>query len=255
MHARNNDMQLKDQVALVTGAGRGIGRAIAGLFAQHGARVAVADKDHHEARRVVDELPDTQRGAAVVVDVTDPRQVRQMVDETVARWGALDVLVCNAGVSRHTPFADLEEDEWDHVLATNLKSVYLCCKAAMDVMVPRRRGRIITIASVAGKRGGGIFGTTHYAASKGGVIAFTRALAREAIHAGISVNGICPGATVTAITDAMDAPLRERAVAQIPAGRLAQPEEIAAAALFLASDAASYCVGELINVDGGVMMD
>lgn len=247
-------MQLKDQIALITGAGRGIGRAIAVHFARHGARVCVADKDAAAAETVVAELP-RDHGAACVVDVSDRDQVQRMVAETVRRWGALDVLVCNAGISRATPFAELEEDEWDNMLALNLKSVFLCCKAAMEVMVPRRKGAIITIASVAGKRGGGIFGTTHYAASKGGVIAFTRALAREAIAAGIRVNGICPGATETAMTAVMDRPLRERALAQIPAGRFAQPEEIAAAALFLASDAASYCVGELINVDGGVMMD
>lgn len=248
-------MQLDDQTALVTGAGRGIGRAIAILFAQHGADVAVADKDGDAAGRVVDELPDRGRGAALAVDVTDRRQVEQMVGDTVAHFGTVDILVCNAAITRATPFAQLDEDEWDLVLSTNLKSVYLCCKAAMDVMVPRRRGSIVTIASVAGKRGGGIFGTTAYAASKGGVIAFTRALAREAVQFGVRVNGICPGATDTAMTDAMDAPTRQRAVAQIPAGRFAQPDEIAAAALFLASDAASYCVGELINVDGGVMMD
>jgi NAD(P)-dependent dehydrogenase (short-subunit alcohol dehydrogenase family) len=248
-------MQLKDHVALVTGAGRGIGRAIALLFARNGARVAVADKDAAAAQSVVAELADPQHSLAVQVDVTDRQQVQHMVDQTVERWKRLDVLVCNAAVSRAIPFMELEEAEWDLMLATNLKSVYLCCKAAMNVMVPAERGNIITIASVAGKRGGGIFGTTHYAASKGGVIAFTRALAREAIAAGIRVNGICPGATETAMTAAMDATQRRRALAQIPAGRFAQPEEIAAAALFLASDAARYCVGELINIDGGVMMD
>ena len=248
-------MLLQDQVAVVTGGGRGIGRAIAILFAQHGARVAVADKDLSSAESVVAELEEPAHGLALAVDVTKPEQVKRMLTETNQHWGRLDTLVCNAGISRSTPFQEMTESDWDQMIETNLKSMFLCCRVALEIMMPRRSGQIITIASIAGKRGGGIFGRTDYAASKGGVLGFTRALAREAIGLGIRVNGICPGATETDLIASITAAQREHVIAQTPIGRFARPDEIAGAALFLASELSSYCVGEFINVDGGVVMD
>lgn len=248
------DLSLKDKVAVVTGASRGIGRAIALEFAARGAAVAVNyNKSPEAANEVVKQIVEAGgKAAAFQADVSNFKQAEDLITFAIKTFGDLHILVNNAGITRDTLIMMMSEADWDAVLNTNLKSAFNCSKAAVKHMMRKRYGRIINIASVAGQMGNA--GQANYSASKGGQIAFTKALAREVASRGITVNAIAPGFVDTEILEAMPKETLEAALKLVPLGRKGKPEEIAYAAAFLASDQAAYITGQTLGVDGGMAM-
>jgi 2-hydroxycyclohexanecarboxyl-CoA dehydrogenase len=250
------ELTLHDRVAVVTGGGSGMGRSVALALAAADARVAVCDLDVEAAVRVAEEITAVGGSAVpVALDVTSRASVDAAFDEIEETWEAPQVLVTCAGILGTTRLGELTDAEWDRVLAVNLTGTFLCVQRAVAGMTGAGDGRIVTIASDTGKRGGGRIATSHYAASKGGVLAFTRSVARELAGGPIRINSICPGPTDTPMHDTLSGELREQVAKSIPMGRFAQPEELANAIVFLVSDAASYVYGETLSVDGGVLMD
>jgi NAD(P)-dependent dehydrogenase (short-subunit alcohol dehydrogenase family) len=240
----------------VTGAGRGIGRAIALELARLGAHIVVSDINFESACAVALEIEAVGRQSlAVCTDVADEHQVEEMVHQAVERFARIDILVNNAGVVSTGPLTEITTEIWDRTLAINLKGVFLCSKAVFPWMVTQRSGKIINIASVAGKRGGGLHGNSCYAASKGGVIAFTKTIAREGGPYNIHVNAITPALIETEMIRGLPPQQLESILQTIPLRRTGKAEEVAAAVCFLASDAASFMTGEIMDVDGGLMMD
>jgi 3-oxoacyl-[acyl-carrier protein] reductase len=244
-------MKLNGRVAVVTGGGRGIGRSISLRFALEGAHVLVADILEGEAAAVADEITGAGGNArAFVVDVTDARRIQQMVEAAVESWGRIDVLVTCAGVGLTKLMLDTTLDEWQRVLRINLTGVFLCCQTVARVMVRQGSGRIINIASLSGQRGG--TGRSAYGASKAGVTALTKVMAVELAPHGICVNEIAPGPVNTEMTAVThDEATRQAYHNLIPMRRYAERDEIAAAAVFLASDEAEFVNGHTLNVDGG----
>jgi 3-oxoacyl-[acyl-carrier protein] reductase len=244
-------MEFVGKVVLVTGGGRGIGRAISAAFAQEGAAVAVAFREHgHEAQSVVDGLRRAGRRAiAVQGDVGRAGEAKAMVDEVLDTWERLDVLVNNAGILRRTPLSDLTLREWDEVLAANLTGVMLCAQAAAPAL-RARSGAIVNVASIRGLIGGT---SLAYAASKGGVVTLTKTLART-LAPQVRVNAVAPAFVDTALNVHLTVEQREQIAGQIPLGRFAEPEEIARAVVFLASPRAAYITGQTLVVDGGLTM-
>lgn len=245
---------LENKVALVTGGSRGIGRAIALEFASRGAAVVVNyNKSSNEAEAVVSQIKEAGgKAASFQADVSDFKQAEALVKFAIETFGDLSILVNNAGITRDQLIMMMPESDWDAVINTNLKSTFNCSKAAVKHMMRKRVGRIINMASVAGQMGNP--GQTNYSASKGGQIAFTKALAREVATRNITVNAIAPGFVDTEILDAMTPEILEAALKLVPLGRKGKPEEIAAAAAFLASDEAAYITGQVLGVDGGMAM-
>ncbi len=247
-------LSLENKVALITGGSRGIGRAIALEFASRGGAVVVNyNKSPESAEEVVKQIQAAGgKGVAHQADVSDFKQAETLVKFAVETFGDLSILVNNAGITRDQLIMMMPEADWDAVINTNLKSTFNCSKAAVKHMMRKRIGRIINIVSVAGQMGNP--GQTNYSASKGGKIAFTKALAREVAARNITVNGIAPGFVDTEILDAMTPETLEAALKMVPLGRKAKPEEIAYAAAFLASDEAAYITGQILGVDGGMAM-
>jgi 2-hydroxycyclohexanecarboxyl-CoA dehydrogenase len=244
---------LEGRNALVTGAARGIGAGIARALAAAGARVALADVAADSVREVAEGLG--KRGLPIVMDVSDARSVRAGVAEAEARLGPLDVLVNNAGVDTIAPFVETAEAVWDRLWAVNLKGTLLTTRAVLDGMIARQRGRIVSIGSDAGRVGS--TGEAVYSATKGGVIAFSKSLAREVARHGITVNCVCPGPTDTALLEQVreyDEKLHASLARAIPLRRLGTPEDVAAAVAFLASDDAAYITGQTLSVSGGLTM-
>ncbi|HEY3366588.1 MAG TPA: SDR family NAD(P)-dependent oxidoreductase [Symbiobacteriaceae bacterium] len=249
-------MELNGKVALVTGGGAGIGRAIALALAGAGADVAVLDIARPAAEAVAEEIRALGRRASVLVaSVADPAQAQAAVDQTVAELGAIDVLVNNAGWARPTASAlDIPEAQWDQLMAINLKGPFLMAKAALPHMVSRGQGgRIINIASLAGRSTSVLMGAD-YTASKAGLLGLTRHLAREFAAKGITVNAVCPGTTDTGFIQSSGPEVLAATAKAIPMGRLGRPDEIAAAVVFLASPGASYMTGASVDVNGGLLM-
>ena len=244
---------LRDRVVLVTGGGRGIGKAIASRFVEEGARVAVSDVDEGSAASTANELGGAAIG--VCLDVTEGASVRTAVDRVVERLGAIDVLVNNAGWDKAEPFVQSTEETWDRVIAINLKGPLRCTQAVLGPMIERRRGRIVSVSSDAARVGSS--GEAVYSAAKAGIVAFSKTLAREVARYGINVNVVAPGPTDTALLAevAADKPKLVDALKRaIPFGRLGEPDEIAAAVVFLASDDARFITGQTLSVSGGLTM-
>lgn len=247
-------LSLINKVALVSGGSRGIGRAIALELAARGAAVVVNyNKSPEAAEEVVKKIQETGgKAAAFQADVSDFKQAEALVKFAIDTFGDLSILVNNAGITRDQLIMMMPESDWDAVINTNLKSAFNCSKAAVKHMMRKRTGRIINIASVAGQMGNP--GQTNYSASKGGQIAFTKALAREIAARNITVNAIAPGFVDTEILDAMTPETLEAALKLVPLARKGKPEEIGYAAAFLASDEAAYITGQVLGVDGGMAM-
>lgn len=248
-------MGLEGKVAIVTGAARGIGKATAIALAEEEVNVVVADIDLPVAEDTAGFI--TAKGVetlAIQVDVSQRESVSKMVGAAIAHFEGIDILVNNAGICPLSPFEEIGDEEWHRVLNVNLKSAFLCSQAAIPTMRQRGWGRIINIASVAGKIGGMKVGA-HYAASKGGLIALTFCLARQYARYGITVNAIAPATVATGMTRDWPEEAKQELLAGIPLGRLGTPKDVAAAVVFLASDAASFITGEVIDVNGGLLMD
>jgi 3-oxoacyl-[acyl-carrier protein] reductase len=243
-------LRVNGRVALVTGASRGIGRAIAVRLAAEGASVMAAARGDH-AQVVADEIAAAGgQAAAVTLDVTDTASVEAAVAATIARFGRIDILVNNAGITRDQLMLRMKREDWDAVLATNLTAAYTCAQAVLKPMVKQRSGRIVNISSVVGQSGNA--GQANYAASKAGLIGFTKALALEIASRGITVNAVAPGLVDTDMTRAIAGAAHAEWEARIPLKRLGTPDDIAHAVLFLASDEASYITGHVLAVNGGM---
>jgi len=247
-------VRLKDKVAVVTGASRGIGRAIAERLASEGAKVVVNHRASAEQAEEVVKAIREQGGEAVAMqaDVSDFQQAHELMQAITKEFGRIDVLVNNAGTTRDTLLMMMKESDWDLVIDTNLKSVFNCCKAVARSMVRQRSGRIINITSVAGLAGNP--GQTNYAASKAGIVGFTKSLAKELGTRHITVNAVAPGFVPTALTNSLPEDLKQAAIEHTPLGRFGEPEEIAAAVAFFASDEAGFITGQVLSVDGGLAM-
>jgi 3-oxoacyl-[acyl-carrier protein] reductase len=246
---------LNGKVAIVTGASRGIGRAIAQVLAAEGAKVVVNYHSSAEAAAAVVQEIEAGGGQAAAFqgDVGNFEDAQSLVKMTLDTYGQVDVLVNNAGTTRDMLLVMMKEDDWDTVINTNLKSMFNCCKAVLRPMIRKKQGgRIINISSIVGLAGQG--GQTNYAASKAGIIGFTKSLAKEVGSRDITVNAIAPGFFPTALTDVLADDMVQKALELIPLGRLGELEEVAHLAAFLASDKAAYITGEVIRVDGGMAM-
>lgn len=247
-------MDLTGKVALVTGSGRGIGRATAIRLAEAGATVVVNDVgDPEPANGVVEEISSTGRAAAAIMaDVSQAEEVNRLVEEARETCGQVDILVNNAGIARDQLLLRMSDEDWDKVLEVNLRSVFLCTRAVLRHMIKQRQGRIVSIASVSGLVGNP--GQANYASAKAGVIGFTRTIAKEVASRGITVNAVAPGLIDAGLSHALNEEQRGELKKHIPLGFLGTPRDVAEAVAFLASDEARYITGQVLNVDGGMVV-
>lgn len=244
---------LAGKIALVTGAGRGIGRAIAERFAQEGADVALCGRTPATLEAVAAQVRAAGRQALpLTVDVTQAAAVEGMVQSVLDKFGRLDILVNNAGVTRDALLIRMKDAEWDEVLAVNLKGTFLCTRAVARVMMRQRSGRIINLASIVGLTGNA--GQTNYAASKAGILGLTKSVAKELAGRGVTVNAIAPGFIETEMTQGLSDEVKAHWRGVIPLQMFGQPEDVASAAVFLASEGARYITGHVVTVDGGLSM-
>jgi 3-oxoacyl-[acyl-carrier protein] reductase len=244
---------LDGKVVLVTGGSRGIGRAIAGSLAAEGAVVVLAARDSARLGEAVEEIAGAGgRAESVVIDVADRSSVAAATAHVLEAHGRIDGLVNNAGVTRDNLVLRMKDEDWDAVLATNLTGVFLCTQAVLRPMIKQRSGRIVSVTSVVGLMGNA--GQANYAASKAGIVGFTKSVAREVASRGITANAVAPGFIDTDMTATMSDKAKEAVIAAIPMGRVGRPEDIAGAVTYLISDAAAYITGQVLGVDGGFRM-
>jgi len=246
-------LQLQDQVAIITGAGGGIGASIAHTLADAGAHIVVNDVVEEAAAKVAEEV--SERGVEGLVstaNITDGGQVQAMVDEVMDHFGRIDILVNNAGITRDGLLVRMDEEQWDIVLDVNLKGAFLCTKSVARPMMKARYGRIINMASVSGV--GGNAGQANYSASKGGLISLTKTTAQELAGRNVTCNALAPGFIETAMTHKLPEDQRNAWLERIPLGRPGTADDVAQAVLFLAGPGASYITGQVINIDGGLIM-
>jgi 3-oxoacyl-[acyl-carrier protein] reductase len=249
-------MTLEGRIALVTGAARGIGRAIAEAFARETVQVIINDVlEKEDLDRVADEISGSEvRCLAIRADVGDSKQVRNMMAQIEKTFKRLDILVNNAGIIRRGSIETVTEKDWDQVIQVNLKGTFNCCKAAADIMMKQRSGKIVNVSSIAAKMGD-ITSAPGYGPSKAAIDGLTKTLARQLASYGINVNGVAPHAIETDMSAEWSEEKRKAIIEAIPLKRLGQPEDVAEAVLFLASDKASFITGEILDVNGGFLMD
>lgn len=247
-------MKLKDKVSIVTGGARGIGKEIAFLFAKEGSDIAICDVNEEilQATKKEIEAATGRKVLAEKVDVTNAEEVENFVKKVLDNFGNLDILINNAGITRDNLLIRMSDAEWDSVLAVNLKGAFNCLRAVTRPMMKKRSGKIVNMASIIGIMGNA--GQANYSASKGGLIALTKTVAKELGSRNINVNAIAPGFIKTDMTDKLGDAAREKLLSYIPLGRMGETADVAKAALFLASDEASYITGQVIQVDGGMVM-
>lgn len=244
---------LKDKVAVVTGASRGIGRAIALKLAACGARVVLSARSQAALDDLAAEIAAAGGEAlAVPTDIARTAEVENLFERAVERFGQVDILVNNAGITRDTLLVRMKDADWDAVLETNLKGPFVCSRAAAKIMTKQRSGRIINISSVVGEMGNA--GQANYCASKAGLIGLTKSMARELARRHVTVNAVTPGFIVTDMTEVLSDKVKEELLGQIPLGRFGEADDIAAAVVFLASDQAAYITGQVLGVNGGMYM-
>lgn len=250
----NANLPFNNRVAVITGGARGIGRAIAEIFAQRGAKVVIADLKYDLAQSSAQEISAAtgRETLAVEVNVSELQSANEMIDATLSKFEQVDILVNNAGITRDTLIVRMDEDDWNAVINVNLKGAFNCSKAVIRQMMKQRYGRIVNISSVSGQIGQ--VGQTNYSASKAGIIGFTKALAREVASRNITVNAVAPGFIPTALTVDLPEELKKTILDATPLRRMGKPEEIAYAVAFLASDEAAYITGQVLAVDGGMVM-
>ncbi len=248
-------MRLEDRVAIVTGAARGIGKALALTFVREGAKLALVDIDQEKLETVRNEIVN-KKGEAIALscDITKSAEVREMLNRTYRTFSRIDILVNNAGIIRRGTIDTVTEEDWDRVIEVNLKGTFNCCKAVVEIMKQQGHGKIVNISSIAGKIGD-IASAPGYGPSKAGIDALTKTLARQLAPYGINVNAVSPHAIETEMSAQWSEERRKEIIASIPLGRLGKPEDVAEAALFLASDEASFITGEILDVNGGALMD
>src|SRR5947208_1265230 len=246
-------MSLSGRVAMVTGASQGIGRACALKLGAAGATVAAAARNQEKLNELVTEITGAGgKAAAFALDVSDEEQIKSGVKAAIGQYGKIDILVNNAGITRDQLVMRMKRGDWDAVLQTNLTSAYLCIQQVISSMLKQRWGRIINITSVFGQMGQA--GQANYAASKAGLIGLTMAIAREVGSRNITCNAVAPGFIETAMTAVLSDELKQSSIKQIPLGRVGTPDDVASAAVFLASEEASYITGHVLNVNGGMLM-
>ena len=248
-------METPERVAVITGGSKGIGRAVALKFAAERASLVLVHYDADEA--AIEETlglvaAQGSRAEGRRVDVSSREDVETLLEDVLERYGRVDVLVNNAGITRDTLLMRMSEEDWDAVLAVNLKSVFNCTRAVVQPMMKQRRGRIVSISSVVGQIGNA--GQANYAASKAGILGFTKSVAREVAPRGITVNAVAPGFVATEMTDGLPQKVKDAFMQQIPLGRIGKPDDVAEAVYWLCSDAASYVTGQTIHVNGGMFM-
>ena len=246
--------KLSGKVAFVTGASRGIGRAIALRLASDGAKVALNFSSNISKAEEVKAAIESSGGVAMLVqgDVSNLVLVTELIKKVVDEWGRLDILINNAGITRDNLLLKMSEDDFDKVIATNLKGVFNCTKAVTKLMMKQRGGRIVNMSSVVGLKGN--ISQANYAAAKAGIIGFTKSAARELASRGVTVNAVAPGFINTDMTAALSEKVKEVMMQEIPAGRMGTPEDVANAVAFLVSDEAAYITGQILSVDGGMVM-
>ncbi len=246
-------MKLKDKVSLVTGAAQGIGKAIALKLAQEGSDIVLVDVNKEKCEETASEIQEKNRKTwSYQIDVSDYKQVESLFDGEIEKWGRIDVLVNNAGITRDNLILRMKEEEWNDVIRINLKGVFNFCKATSKFMMKQRAGTIINISSIIGIMGNA--GQVNYSASKAGIIGLTKSLAKELASRNIRVNAVAPGFIQTSMTDRLTEGQKQLMLNAIPLKRIGTPEEVANLVLFLAGDDSSYTTGQVINVDGGMVM-
>ena len=248
-------MRFKDQVAIITGAAKGIGRSIALALVKEGAKVVLVDVDGEVLRNLQEEIE--KRGGqalSVACDISTPSDVERMAEQGLKAFGRIDLLVNNAGIIRRGTIETVSEEDWDRVIAVNLKGTFNCCKAVVGPMKRQRSGKIVNVSSIAGKLGD-ITSAPGYGSSKAGADALMKTLARQLAPSGIRVNAVAPHAIETEMSAQWSDERKREVITGIPLGRLGRPEDVAAAVLFLASDDASFITGEILDVNGGAFMD
>ncbi len=248
-----DSMRLKDKAAIITGGARGIGKEIALLFAREGACIVVCDVNEEAIAAAVKDIESAGAEAlGMKVDVTNPVQVEEMTGKVLDKFSKIDILINNAGITRDNLLLRMKEEDWDAVLNVNLKGTFNCTKAVSRIMIKQRSGKIVNIASIIGIMGNA--GQANYAASKGGVISFTKSVAKELASRNINVNAVAPGFIKTDMTAKLSQEVVDAMLKMIPLGKLGAPSDVAKLALFLVSDDSAYITGEVIKVDGGMVM-